>query len=97
MAGESTSEVYVLDVATGATTQVTKNAYNDGSPDWSPDGKQLVFTRRVGPMDTPYRIVAAGVNGGDEHTVHLRARASRAGRPTASASRSSATTGRRCS
>ena len=73
-AGESTGEIYVLDVATGTTTQVTKNAYHDGSPDWSPDGKQLVFIRRVGPMDTPFRIVTASANGGDEHTVHLRAR-----------------------
>lgn len=73
-AGEYSSEVYILDVATGTSTQVTKNAYNEGGPRWSPDGKQLVFIRRVGPMDTPYRIVTASVNGGDERTVLQHAR-----------------------
>lgn len=72
--GEYTTEVYVLDVATGTSTQVTKNAYNEGGPEWSPDGKRLVFIRRVGPMDTPYRIVTSSVNGGDERTVLQRAR-----------------------
>ena len=34
----------ILDVATGALTQLTDNTVRDDSPAWSPDGRQLVFT-----------------------------------------------------
>jgi dipeptidyl aminopeptidase/acylaminoacyl peptidase len=35
--------LYVFDVASKKTTQITKGPYDDGSPVWSPDGKSLAF------------------------------------------------------
>jgi len=36
-------EIYVLDIETGAETQLTRNRVLDGHPDWSPDGQRIVF------------------------------------------------------
>ena len=38
-------EIYVLDLNSGITTQLTKNEYMDDSPCWSPDGSQILFAR----------------------------------------------------
>lgn len=38
-------EIFVLDLNSGITTQLTKNEYMDDSPCWSPDGSQLLFAR----------------------------------------------------
>ena len=37
-------EVYVADIATGKTTQLTDNPGGDGWPAWSPDGSTIAFT-----------------------------------------------------
>ena len=42
--GPDDTELAILDVATGAFTQLTDNTVRDDAPDWSPDGRQLVFT-----------------------------------------------------
>ena len=38
------SQIYVAAVSNGAVTNLSKNTYNDGSPDYSPDGTRIVFT-----------------------------------------------------
>ena len=38
-----TWEIYVMDLRTGRETRITDNNFIDGHPDWSPDGKKLVF------------------------------------------------------
>lgn len=40
-------DVYVLEVATGLTTQVTSTGAYESRPQWSPDGTQISFTREV--------------------------------------------------
>jgi len=36
-------EIFIFDITTGETTQLTKNDYADDNPCFSPDGKQIVF------------------------------------------------------
>jgi Tol biopolymer transport system component len=38
-------ELFVLDVTTHQTKQLTDNTINDSQPTWSPDGRQLVYRR----------------------------------------------------
>jgi len=42
--GEKGFEIYVRDVASGATTQLTQNEVDDWAPSWSPQGDRLVFS-----------------------------------------------------
>ena len=45
--GIGDAEVFVVDVRTGETTNLSRNPAWDGDPDWSPDGTRIVFTRRT--------------------------------------------------
>ena len=40
----SNRELYIFDVTSGETTQLTKNDYADDNPCFSPDGKQILFS-----------------------------------------------------
>ena len=43
-------DIYVLDLATGKSTDITKNSpVWDAFPDWSPDGSRIVFTSDRAP------------------------------------------------
>ncbi|MFI9556502.1 S9 family peptidase [Nonomuraea endophytica] len=44
-----TSHVFVVDVASGALTQVTEGDFHAGGPSWSPDGQRLAFTTSMEP------------------------------------------------
>jgi TolB protein len=53
-------DIYVVDVATGALTQLTSDPANEANPDWSPDGALIAFnSNRSGNADL-YLIPAAG-------------------------------------
>ena len=55
-------ELYLLDLATGAETQLTDNDTFDGLPAWSPDGAQIVF---VSERDGNYEIYRMDADGGN--------------------------------
>jgi Tol biopolymer transport system component len=38
-------ELFIMDVATRQTKQLTDNTFNDSQPTWSPDGQQLAYRR----------------------------------------------------
>lgn len=55
-------EIYVLDMQTGALTQLTDNDYDDHSPAWSPDGTRLVYVADRAGDDDLYVMDAYGRN-----------------------------------
>lgn len=50
------SDIYVLDLATGALTNVTKDAFADYSPTFAPDGRSLVYTVRISGNDKLFQL-----------------------------------------
>jgi Tol biopolymer transport system component len=46
----SFTEVYVLDLKTGRLRQMTKNAFSDREPVFSPDGKRVIYTTDESPL-----------------------------------------------
>jgi hypothetical protein len=55
-------EIYVLDPATGLTTQLTNNPANDIDPQWSPDGSQIAF---ASDRDGDYELFVMKPDGSD--------------------------------
>src|SRR6266540_48597 len=60
---EGVSDIYVLDLETGHLQNLTKDEYADADPQISPDGRLVVYTRRISghdkiysfPLDNPSR------------------------------------------
>lgn len=44
-----TTHLFVVDVATGDTVQVTEGGFHAGEPSWSPDGRRLAFAASMAP------------------------------------------------
>ncbi|MEV1242908.1 S9 family peptidase [Nonomuraea sp. NPDC049750] len=44
-----TTQLFVVDVATGDTIQVTEGGFHAGEPSWSPDGRRLAFAASMAP------------------------------------------------
>jgi dipeptidyl aminopeptidase/acylaminoacyl peptidase len=42
------AHLYIADAATGEARQLTSGPWDDGEPDWSPDGRSIVFTSARG-------------------------------------------------
>ena len=49
-------DIFVLDLATGAVTNVTKDAFADSGPTWSPDNKSLIYIARVSGNEKLFRL-----------------------------------------
>ncbi len=49
-------DIFVADLATGAVTNLTKDAFADYSPAFSPDGTTLVYVARISGNDKLFRI-----------------------------------------
>jgi hypothetical protein len=51
---EGVSDIYLLDLETGATKNLTNDAFYDSDPQVSPDGTTVVYTRRISGHDKVY-------------------------------------------
>nr|MBC8478382.1 PD40 domain-containing protein [bacterium] len=64
------AEIYILDLSTGHTQQLTDNEVADVQPEWSPDGSQIVFVRSKDDMNTfgggPQRLMLISPHGSGE-------------------------------
>ena len=69
------TDLYVYNLETKTTTQLTKDPYADMEPTWSPDGKSIAFAtdRYTSNLDTlsfsGYRIAVIDAAGGQPHVV----------------------------
>src|SRR5690606_9629418 len=63
-------QVFVVDIATGATRQRTDVAGNEPSIDWSPDGREILFLRNEEP--DPDRFFNYDVSAVDVETGTIR-------------------------
>src|SRR4051812_34764659 len=55
-------EIYTLDLATHSTVNVSRNLDIDQDPQWSKDGKQILFTSNRDNNNELYLINADGTN-----------------------------------
>ena len=54
-------DIYVLDLPTGAVTNVTKDGFGDSGPTWAPDGRSIVYVARISSNEKLFRVdVATG-------------------------------------
>jgi eukaryotic-like serine/threonine-protein kinase len=71
--GSSTQHIYVKPVGEGEPVQLTFSRYNDAVPAWSPDGRQIAFTRWPNgdnaDMPQPQDIYIVPVGGGRERKI----------------------------
>ena len=63
------SDIYTIDIESGALTNVTKDTIADYSPAFSPDGTSIVYTARVGANDKLFQIDARH---GRQEADHVR-------------------------
>ena len=53
---QAVTDIYVVDLATGALTNVTKDAFADYSPTFAPDGRTLIYTARISGNDKLFSL-----------------------------------------
>ncbi|HET7747542.1 MAG TPA: hypothetical protein VFM29_09605 [Vicinamibacteria bacterium] len=76
---EGVSDVYHLDLQSGAVKNLTQDAFADGDPQVSPDGKLIVYTRRISghdklytfPLDDPGKKTQLTFGGFDDSAPHF--------------------------
>jgi len=63
-----TASLWLTDVSTGATRRLTSSPGSDGSPDWSEDGKRIVFTSKRSD-DEAAALYVIPVDGGEAEEI----------------------------
>jgi TolB protein len=59
---EGDSDIFILDVATGRSRQISFSRGSDTSPDWSPSGREIAFTSDRSGTPQVYIMDAEGAN-----------------------------------
>jgi len=49
-------DIFIIDLESGALTNVTKDAFGNSGPTWAPDGRSLVYLTRVSGNEKLFRI-----------------------------------------
>ena len=65
---KSTTNLWLADVASGATRRLTAAAVSDGSPRWDPAGRRIAFTSKRGEDENAALYVMA-VDGGEPQKI----------------------------
>ncbi len=52
----SIHDIYIVDIETGETTNVTQDGFADSEPRFSPDGERLVYVRRISGHEKLYTL-----------------------------------------
>jgi hypothetical protein len=52
----ATGDIFTVDVASGAVTNVTKDAFADSGPTWTPDGASLIYIARISGNEKLFRL-----------------------------------------
>lgn len=55
-------DIFIVDLATGDLTNVTRDEFADYAPSFAPDGRSLVYTARISGNDKLFRINVDGSN-----------------------------------
>ena len=69
------TDIYVFNLETKTTEQLTKDVFSDMAPSWSPDGKSIAFVtdRFTSNLDTllfgEYRVAVMGADGGQLRAI----------------------------
>jgi hypothetical protein len=53
---DGTGDIFVVDLATKAITNVTKDNFADSAPTWSPDGQSIVYLARISGNEKLFRL-----------------------------------------
>jgi Tol biopolymer transport system component len=70
---EGSYDIWMLDVATRALTQITKDATDEFEPTWSPDGTKIAFVSGTGATGTTIRTLDASGSGTSTAVVTVAA------------------------
>jgi Tol biopolymer transport system component len=66
----TSGEIYVLDAESGEAERLTESEADDRSPEWSPDGRQIVFVSdRSNPQEHENELYVMTAAGGDVHRI----------------------------
>jgi dipeptidyl aminopeptidase/acylaminoacyl peptidase len=65
---KSTTNLWLVDLATGATRRLTAAPVTDGAPEWDPEGRRLAFTSKRGEDENASLYVMA-IDGGEPQKV----------------------------
>lgn len=65
----STFEIYIMEVETGVTRQLTRNECEDRRPSWSPDGTQIAFDSAEETFPWPTQIWVMNADGSEARQV----------------------------
>ncbi len=66
---DGVGDIFIVDLATRAITNLTKDAFADSAPTWSPDGQSVVYLARISGNEKLFRL---DLDVGPQDAAHVR-------------------------